>query len=500
MSRPGHSCRWLLAATLTLAACPAERRLPIPGIEVDYLRTPSAVIGGDPVVTLVLAQCDASPPARVLAGELVLLEVAALATFTITDERGEEPAATYGRNTAFAQLALPAATLEPALFGLPVEVALEVEVVCRGRTLRSPPFPLLYVPTAGSIAPPFNPLRFWADETPGALLACNNTTLVRFVDGETPAEQLDVGFPCSVAQLSERSGGRRYLDGESVGIAAIDLGPILAWSRPMLLVDSWTDPLRDPVVLRREGETTELLVLDRATGADKLGPLQPTHEPLGPLAVDPRGDILVLETELTSTPDSRTYWVQRLSPTGVDLGLTLVAFYDWRAPSYIAEFSQSGEHIYVAAATEDQAEAWIEKIDLVTGGTLWSTDPAAGWRYPLGESAGRLIVAAEEEFVWLDPDSGAELSQPFAPDSGKAFVRGVVEEDGSVVMLADPAGGLAQGLYVFAPDGTSVLRLHPSAAIFRWLAPAWGSGTLVSYYQELHWLYARADYAAQLAP
>jgi hypothetical protein len=353
-----------------------------------------------------------------------------------------------------------------------------------------------------SLAPPFNPLRFWASDTEGDILACEDTRLVLFAEGITEAGSMELGFPCAVTTMSEGLGVRRYLWGESLGIAAINTGPELAWSRPMLLVDMWSDTLRDPVVLREQGETSELVVLDRGNGKDLVGPLTLAYEPLGPISRAANDDILVLETELSGDPQTRTYYVERFDDGGTSLNVRSVAHYNWRAPSYIAGFDLAGEHIYIAAAPEREDSFWIEKISLQSDPPtlVWATSPADGWRYPLGESAGRLIVASEEAFVWLDPATGQALSQPFAPDSGNAFLHGVVEQDGSVVMLADATGNAAQGLYIFAPDGTTTLRFRPGAALFRWLAPAWGVGTLVSHYDELHWLHARQDYDALLEP
>ena len=208
----------------------------------------------------------------------------------------------------------------------------------------------------------------------------------------------------------------------------------------------------------------------------------------------------VCSPERTDSPDTLTYYVQRLGPDGTDLGSIIVATYLWRAPSYVATFTMAGDAIFVAAAPDSAQSRWIEKVDVTTGSVLWSTAPGDGWLYPLGDGAGRALVASDTGFMWLDLTTGVPASSGFAPDSGNSFLRAFVEPDGSLVMLADDTGGVAQGLYLFAPNGYPTVRFHPGAALFRWLAPGWGTGTIVSFFNEVHWLYSRRDYDAQLAP
>ncbi|MEO0815257.1 MAG: hypothetical protein AAFY60_20520, partial [Myxococcota bacterium] len=103
--------------------------------------------------------------------------------------------------------------------------------------------------------------------------------------------------------------------------------------------------------------------------------------------------------------------------------------------------------------------------------------------------------ASESELIWLDPDTGDTLSQPFSPDSGNSFLRFRVESDGSVVMIADTnQGSSGQGVYVFAPDGSSVMRFSSPRASFSWLAVGWDGTTLFSYFNEVHLIPSRAEY------
>jgi hypothetical protein len=401
-----------------------------------------------------------------------------------------------------------------------------MRVFCKDRWVHSAPYPMEYVPAAESRAPSFNPLRFWAsDSGAGDLLACVDTNkLVNYEQGVGDgAEQLELGWPCALAIMTRGLGGRRYLKGRrrglatpGQGIAAIEPSgtgrPTLAWTRAMDLVDAWTssDPEEDPVVVRRNATTgdNEVVVLNAADGSDRVGPLEEIqHKPTGAIARNAAGDILLLTTSITvdPEPETRTVHVEKLDPNGeAYLGFPIeVATYNWAATAFTADFSHDGEHVYVSAAPNSGDTYWIEKILIAAEpSVVWRTDETTQpWRYPYGELAGRLLVASEEEFMWLDIESGHDSPdvQPFAPDSGRTFVNGHVEDDGSVVMIADPTvghDGMGQGLYIFAPDGTSTLRFTPGLGpVFRWLTPGWEpGGALLSFRGEIHWLHTRASY------
>jgi hypothetical protein len=484
-----------LALPLT-AACSDHAPPEAPGVYVDPLLTVAVQIGGDPLVTGRVSLCPGTPPAVAYADGAEVARVDAVTFFTRTPADGEAP-----EPGLLFQMSLAAEALAPNVYGLPATFDLELEIRCGDAWVRSPPFAMIYLPTLASMVPPFRSARFWpASSAVGDFLVCEDTALVLYQGGVTPIRTMEVGFACAVSDLSEGAGDRRYLRGESVGIAAIDGDDTLAWSRPSLIVETKVDATRDPVVLREEFGVTVLAVLDRATGADRVGPIDLTRVPLGPLARTESGDILVLESERTAAPDGLTYYVQRLSPDGADLGSIVVATYMWRAPSYVAEFTIAGDALFVAAAPDGDLARWIEKIDTTAGSLLWATAPTDPWRYPLGDAYGRALVASDSGFAWLDLTTGAPASQAFAPDSGNSFLRAYVETDGSLVMLADDTGGIAQGLYLFAPNGAATVRFRPGAALFRWLAPGWGTGTVVSFFNEVHWLYAREEYDALLAP
>jgi len=139
----------------------------------------------------------------------------------------------------------------------------------------------------------------------------------------------------------------------------------------------------------------------------------------------------------------------------------------------------------------------LDLLPLGIGAEVWASSQADGWRFPLGEFGGRVLAASDDRFTWLDADNGASASLSFAPDSGNRFHRALVDDASDVEMLGDPSGNLGQGLYEFAPDGSLAMRFHPEAAIFRWLTPGW-SGALISYFDEVHWLYPASGYARML--
>ncbi len=190
--------------------------------------------------------------------------------------------------------------------------------------------------------------------------------------------------------------------------------------------------------------------------------------------------------------------MQSYDTSGTLLNNQIVAYYGWQAPSYVADFSNDGQSIYVTAAPTDEENVWVEKIDLATQTTVWGTSPEEPWRFALAEVLDRVLVASDDGFGWLDPDNGTSLTGVFGPDSSNRFLRANVEDDGSLVLLADHQGSVAQGLYMFSPEGSPIVRLHHNSTLFRWLTPAWGSGTLVGFFDEIHLLDPTNTYAAQL--
>lgn len=387
---------------------------------------------------------------------------------------------------------IPGAELSPSRFGLPARFELRLEVGCGAERVRSPGFAMEYVPTTAAIAPPVQPRRFWASDVPGDLLVCQGSDLVLVSAGTTESGRFALGFPCAEAELKGELGGRRYLVADEAGVAAIDPGPALGWSRPLPLDAVWTDAERDPVVHWQAGGADVVMVLDFASGADAVGPLPVTHRPRA-IARNAANEILVLGSQRDLAAPSLTYVVERFDESGAGLGSVLAAHYAWAAPSYLAEFSFDGAGLFVTAAPTGEGQRWIERVDPLTGERVALTTSSAPWRFALGEAWGRLLVASDTQLVWLDPRTGAALSAAFAPDSGNGFLRLRVEPDGSVIMLADATGPMAQGLYVFAPDGATVMRFTSPAAVFRWLTTDWLGGSLIGYFDEVHALPTRAE-------
>ena len=72
----------------------------------------------------------------------------------------------------------------------------------------------------------------------------------------------------------------------------------------------------------------------------------------------------------------------------------ILAHYNWQAPSseVVYAFDSSGSHIYVTTAPDSRDTAWVEKVDLISGLQVWATQPADGWRFPLGDAGSRTIV------------------------------------------------------------------------------------------------------------
>lgn len=473
-----------LLAGITLACGDDD---PTPEVEIDRNLTLPAVFGGDLVVTAAIEGCKGTPPARLVTPQGVLASVAALEPLQIQgalDDRAR-----------FVLVARPSVD-DAGVYGLPMTLAIHVEVDCSGKTIRSDALEMTYVPTDAVATPAIIPRRFWAADDFGVVMICDDTRLVLHANGVEPTGQaLDVGFSCATAELRGVLGERRYLITERTGIAAIDPGPVLAWTRRLDYEDGFVDATSDPIVLSDETGEPQLTVLDYGTGEDKVGPLALTYAPVA-LTRDVTGDVLALETAREAEPAARVYYVQRFMADGTSLGLTEVVRYAWDAPSYYATFSFAGDRLFYVAAPTNDAERWIASASTLTGESIALSTPNDPWRSVLGDAYGRLLVASEDAFRWIDPELGVPMSEAFAPDSGAAFVRIRVDEDGSTTMLADPAATIARGFYVFGPLGDSVVRFNPGSAFFRWMAQGWEDRTLVSYFNELHLVPSRATFAA----
>ncbi len=488
----------LLSQIALLSGCGDDEESTDPRAEIDTLLTVTDLVGGDFTVATAIENCSGTPPAAVRAGATTLVSTPAIEPVTVLQsDGGGELQASDDRARFF--VTIPSSALDPAVYGLPVRAELVVEVACPEGPVESEPVSIQYVPTDVVVAPPQRPNRFWASDVPGDLLVCSDSSLVVLEGGTSEIDRLNLGFPCTLAEVDGVIGERRYVWGTRFGIAALDPGPSLTWTRSLLLTALWSDGTRDPIVLRTEGAgtgTRRLYVLDAATGADLVGPVDPTagRSFLDAVARAENGDILVLESETTTDPASLTYYVRRLDSAGNDIITREAARYNYEAERDIASFSFDGSTLFYKDAPDDADTFRIAAIDTLSGAIRLLTTFGDPWRFPLGDAFDRLLVASENEFLWLDPDTGDSLSSAFGSDGGNTL-RFRTEADGSVVMLADSTANAAQGLYVFEPDGTSVMRFTSSRANFTWLAVGWEGTTLFSYFNEVHLLPPTVDYA-----
>ncbi|MEZ4270787.1 MAG: hypothetical protein R3C68_04955 [Myxococcota bacterium] len=460
--------------------------------EIDTLLTQRTFIGGDPVLAVRVDGCSAPEAAQVFANtqSILTLEQITLLSPGVDEQDGNNP-------VPFFNVRIPQEKLPLATFGLPVEVDVTVEVLCDGQPSLSEPFEMRFLPTSASLVPPFNPRRFWASQTQGDILACEDSSLNLYSQGTTLAQTLALEFPCVQAELSGFPDDRRYLIADGLGVSAIAPTPAVLWTRGLDLQGARVSPENDPIILYKEGALRYVVALDRDSGANVFDPVLLDRVPLGPPARNAAGDILVLEAQRPGDFSSLTYYVRRFDSGGQFIDVQQVAHYAWNAPSFVAEFDFTSESIYIAAATQNREEQWLQKIDVSTGDVIWETSSALPWSIPLGESFERLLVASDNAFAWLDPQDGTVLtSAPFAPDSGNRFLRASVEADGSIVMLADSTPDVAQGLYLFAPNGDLAMQLSGPDLVFRWLTTGWGDGVLLSYLNEIHLLHATQTYVA----
>ncbi|MEM6533397.1 MAG: hypothetical protein AAF654_12280 [Myxococcota bacterium] len=499
--------RLTVLAAFALGACGSDDE-PTPTAEIDDFLTSQDLVGGPFSVIVALENCGGTPAARLLSGGQVLASVPAIEPLTVLQEDDGGAFAETDDRPRFV-LTIEAEQLDPAVYGLPVRLELEAEVDCPNGTARSAPYAIRYVPTDDALQPPIRPVRFWPAETTGDLLICEDTELVNYVGGITETSRLNLGFPCSLLELDGQLGERRYAWGSRFGLAAISPAanggsPALAWTRSVLMEALWTDDSRDPVTLRSEAGSTNikgLYVVDFETGADLFGPVFPATGRvfLDAVTRTASGDVLVLEAERIDDPPSLTYFVRRFDGALADLGTTQVVRYDYAASSDRAPFSFDGDTLFFKDAPVDAETARIGAFDTETLNVRFLTTFDDPWRFPLGDAFGRLLVASESGFRWLDPASGAALSEPFAPTSGRSFLRLRVEPDGSLVMLADATNNAAQGLYIFRPDGSTLMQFTSSQASFGWLATGWNDTSLISYFNEVHALPTRSEYDARAA-
>ncbi len=385
---------------------------------------------------------------------------------------------------------VPASALTAQAFGLPVAVEITVEAVCDGERVKSTPYPLTYIPTLRGFPTAPGVSRFWPSDVEGELLSCEGTSLQRHDSAGSLLSEINLGFSCTLGELRGGIGQRRYLTVDAGGMAAIDPGPVLVWTRHSIAGSSnpedrfvfdaaWTSATEDIVVQYKQvaGGNNFVALVDRDTGLN-LSPTMPlAHIPLGAVTRNPDGNIAVLTAEKESIEN--VYYIELFTPSGVEVRPPVQASrYPVGTP--YAEFSFEGDRLYVSADDGEQ-NRWIQSVAVTDGAITQLTLPADGFRFVVGEAYFRLLAASENGFVWLNRDTGAAESAVFAPESGNDFYRLRVEPDGSVIMLADETGpSSASGFYVFAPDGGDVIRLLSSDQAYGWLAESWTGGSLIS--------------------
>jgi hypothetical protein len=370
-------------------------------------------------------------------------------------------------------------------YGVPANVPIVVHAVCDGKRSRSNTYTVEYVPVLSTIVAPTTVPRFWPADSAGEILGCSGNSLVHYdASGNQIGDALNLGFACALGEMHGDVGGRRFLTVNSDGIAAIDPGPVLLWTRhsnTFLFLGMWASPTEDIVVVYRTspvsfGSTAFVALVDRNTGLDKFPAIVTTYKTLPPVTRNPDGNIGVLTWNKEGVEN--VYYTEFYDTTGAALrGPLQVASYPSGMTPY-AEFSFDGTRIY-ASGTDGGAGFWIQMSTLVEGTLTQLTGPSDGWKNVVGEAFGRLLVSSDDHFVWLAPDTASVDSSPFAPDSGNSFFRVRVEADGSTIMLADPNSNAgADGFYVFAPDGADVIRLHQNQH-FSWLTESVGGGSLI---------------------
>ncbi|MBC7793874.1 MAG: hypothetical protein H7Z43_09205 [Clostridia bacterium] len=414
----------------------------------------------------------------------------------------------FGGNLRFL-VSIPAAKFADTSFGNPTVVPVTIGADCDGRPAISNPYTVTYVRPSHSGVAPSGVSRVWSSDAENEILACDGASLVRYslspLDGDlTPPveiERLELGFACTLGELRGDVGGRRYFVVDRGGIAAIDPGPALAWVAPPALLfyglSARTD--EDPILVYQDpgSPSKQVVVLSKTDGSTILGPLPlqanpydatpPNSVPTGAVARSADGSISVLTFARQGVEN--IYFIERFDTAGAAIGTPVqVVRYGRQADGQstdlpYAEFSYDGSRLYFSNNDgTDLLAKWVASIALADGRVtrLTTLDSGGnGYRDVIGEAYGRLLVASEQNFIWLDTMTGDPLSSSFAPDSARRFYRLRVESDGSTVMLADTTGTGSGGFYVFDSNGLSLVRINGDDTSFSWLAGGPGGGSLI---------------------
>jgi hypothetical protein len=459
-------------------------------VRLDELTLPT-MIGGDLLLVVTTENCETAGPLIISADDIVLGEVAT-PTIAVAQGGGNE-------SIHVIQVRIAESNVSARDFGLPLVMQAVVEVACGALRVRSEPMEITYVPTEASMVPAFNPFRFWAGDVEGQIWACEGSLLSVYQEGLTLMDSIELGFSCAEAELRGFPGERRYLSAESLGLVALDPGPIVAWRRLINLDSVSEDTDRDAIIIYEEDGESYVERLDWVDGSTKMGAilLDPQRSQVG----FPKGtftdETMLMQSQRPDDRTSLSYYVQHITPSGGEASLVEIVHYPWNAPALAAEFSEDGEAVYVVIAPTADGDRWVEKRRSSDATLLWSTlgEP---WRFVLGESLDTILVASTDSFGWLDAADGTLMGESFSTQGGNAFVRGALELDNSLVLLGDASGGLDQGFYVFDPMGKRVFSFNDTGGLFRWVTPGWDGGVLLSYFNELHQLYPRKHYESLL--
>ncbi len=479
-------------------------------VEVDYLSTRTTTIGGDILITGNVIECNGSPSARAFADGLEVIPASPVVLFT-----WDSPAPTEGK---LFELRIAPSSIPPRIFGLPVKFDLQLEIDCGDGPVVSDPFVIKYLPVQQRYPVSFSTSRFWPGDSVGEFYSCEGSDLVLYSAQSEELYRLSLGFSCVEGRMIGRPLERRHLVSEGQGIAAIEPESDLQqasvlWTRSLAIAGSSVSPGFAPVIVIDTGIGRQMVALGTENGLNLFVPRDVADVVFG----DPArvqiptgdtsttslndGDILILEALRDTQQATLKYFIHRFSAEGVDRGVLEVLSYPWNARSYVAEFSADARAIYVSNGPDADHMA-LEKRSSEDASVIWSlrsepeltTDDSENYSISLGESEGRLLAVSTESFIWLDPDDGKKLSLGFSPASSNRFAGGTVAADGSVMMIADAVGSIAQGIYVFSPEGPPSVEIHSAELLFRWLVRGWGDEVLVGYYDDILQLHSHADY------
>lgn len=490
-------CRLAALTLLTLlsAGCAKKPPASVFSVQIDPVLTPVAVVGGDLSIGVLVTRCVVLDTLELRAGAVELAALETVETLPLGNDAKQE---------SVVQVQVPRSVIDPQLLGIPAEIKVVATASCGDRAAESDPYLVSYLPTVAALVPAFNPRLFWAASTPGDILACAKANLAYYRGGTTETAQFELGFHCLSSELRGLAGERRYLGmhGAAGGLAAIDPGPILLWSKSFKLVSWRSGPADDPMVVYDDDDGRHFVVYDRQTGAEVVGPFALPNQD-GVVRSRPTrteaGEYLFIRSTRAVGGVSLTYYLDRYSAAGERLSVVKLVSYDFLAKSYFVAISRDASAVYLTQAV-DEVTTWLAKLDSTSGATLWRLggEGSLGIYRPVYEGEGRLLAASTEGFYWLSTATGAALTPRFGPASGEEFLVASVEQDESVVMIADSRGGVAQGLYIFAPDGRQVVGIG-GALVMRWLTSGWGDGPVLSNFNELHTLHSRVDYEKLLS-